>query len=37
MKETTKKALKTIACEVYRAIVEILIGVLLIYIESKYF
>ena len=37
MKDSTKKALKTIATEVYRAVLEILIGVLLIYIESKYF
>lgn len=35
MKDTTKKALQTVAKEVYKAVVEILIGVLLIYI-SRY-
>ena len=34
MKETTKKALQTIATEVYKAVVEILIGVLLIVISK---
>lgn len=36
MKETTKKALKKVGEELYRAVVEILIGVLLIII-SKHF
>lgn len=35
MKDTTKKALKTVAKEVYRAVVEILIGVLLIIINKR--
>ncbi len=35
MKAETKKALQTVAKEVYKAVSEILIGVLLIYI-SKY-
>lgn len=35
MKETTKKALKKVAEELYRAVVEILIGVILLII-SKY-
>lgn len=33
MKETTKKALKKVVAELYRAVVEILIGVLLIIIN----
>lgn len=35
MKDDTKKALKTVALEVYKACVEILIGVILLII-SKY-
>lgn len=34
MKETTKKALKKVVEELYRAVVEILIGVLLIIISK---
>ena len=34
MKETTKKALKKVVAELYRAVVEILTGILLIVISK---